>query len=104
MCAWIWVGGKPTGTGGRWPLLQEAGFEAITTEELRYPMGGATSYGQRWYAYMLTSMSAAKPVIVNVFGLMDETEYDRRFDQLAAEPVLGLSGEVRFLVTVARRL
>jgi len=35
---------------------------------------------------------------------MDETEYDRRFDQLAAEPVLGLSGEVRFLVTVARRL
>jgi SAM-dependent methyltransferase len=86
------------------PLLQEAGFDAITTEELRYPMGGATSYGQRWYAYMLTSMSAAKPVIVNVFGLMDEAEYDRRFDQLAAEPVLGLSGEVRFLVTIARRL
>ena len=50
---------------------------------------------------MLTSMSAAKPVIVNTFGLMDETEYDRRLDQLAAQSVLDLSGEVRFLVTLA---
>ncbi|HZN73381.1 MAG TPA: class I SAM-dependent methyltransferase [Micromonosporaceae bacterium] len=84
-------------------LLHEVGFDEVATEVLRYPMGGATSYGQRWHAYMLMSMSAAKAAIVDVFGLMDEAEYDRRFERLAAEPVLGLWGEVRFLVTVARR-
>jgi hypothetical protein len=47
-------------------------------------------------------MSTAKPIIVDMFGLMDQAEYDRRFDQLAAESVLDLSGEVRFLVTLAR--
>jgi SAM-dependent methyltransferase len=84
------------------PMLAEAGLQAVTTQELRYPMGGATSAGHRWFAYMLTSMSAAKPVIVDTFGLMDQAEYDRRFDQLVAESVLDLSGEVRFLVTLAR--
>ncbi|HET8643811.1 MAG TPA: hypothetical protein VFM37_17885, partial [Pseudonocardiaceae bacterium] len=84
-------------------LLHEAGFDEVATEMLRYPMGGATSDGQRWYAYMLMSMSAAKVAIVNAFGLMDEAEYDRRFERLAAEPVLRLWGEVRFLVTLARR-
>jgi len=79
------------------------GLEAVTTQELRYRIGGATSSGHRWHRYMLTSMSTAKPVIVNTLGLMDETEYERRFDQVAAESVLDLSGEVRFLVTVARR-
>ncbi len=53
---------------------------------------------------MLTSMSTAKPVIVNTFALMDETEYDRRLDQVVAESVLDLSGEIRFLVTLAHRL
>ena len=85
------------------PLLAEAGFEAVTTHELRYPMGGATRSGQRWYAYMLTGMSAAKPVVVDTFGLMDAAEYDRRIDQLAAESVLDIAGDVRFLVTLARR-
>lgn len=84
------------------PMLDEAGLEAVTTQQLRYPMGGATSAGHRWYAYMLTSMSTAKPIIVDMFGLMDQAEYDRRFDQLATESVLDLSGEVRFLVTLAR--
>ena len=84
------------------PMLAEVGLETVTTQELRYPMGGATSAGHRWYAYMLTSMSAAKPVIVDTFGLMDEAEYDRRLDRLIAESVLDLSGEVRFLVTLAR--
>jgi len=85
------------------PMLSEVGLEAVTTQELRYPIGGATSRGHRWYRYMLTSMSTAKPVIVNTLGLMDEKEYDRRFDQVVAESVLNLSGEVRFLVTLARR-
>jgi 2-polyprenyl-3-methyl-5-hydroxy-6-metoxy-1,4-benzoquinol methylase len=84
------------------PLLREAGFHDITTEVLRYPLGGATRHGQRWHAYLLTNMSTAKQPIVNVFGLMDEAEYDRRFQRLAAESVLRLSGEVRFLVTLAR--
>jgi hypothetical protein len=84
-------------------LLRQVGFENLTTEALRYPLGGATRYGQRWHAYLLTNMSTAKHPIVNVFGLMDEAEYDRRFEQLAAEPVLRLYGEVRFLVTLARR-
>ncbi len=85
------------------PLLREVGFDDITTEMLRYPMGGATRHGQRWHAYLLTNMSTAKHPIVNVFGLMDEGDYDRRFEQLAAESVLRLSGEIRFLVTAARR-
>ena len=93
------LGGLEDGLGS---MLADAGFEAVTTRELRYPMGGATSAGHRWYAYTLTSMSAAKPVVVDRFGLMDEAEYDRRFDQLAAASVLDLCGEVRFLVTLAR--
>jgi len=84
-------------------LLRQAGFDDITTEALRYPLGGATRHGQRWHAYLLTNMSTAKHPIVNVFGLIDEADYDRRFEQLAAEPVLRLYGEVRFLVTLARR-
>jgi 2-polyprenyl-3-methyl-5-hydroxy-6-metoxy-1,4-benzoquinol methylase len=86
------------------PTLAEVGLAAVTTQELRYRIGGATSSGHRWYRYMLTSMSTAKPVIVNTFALMDETEYDRRLDQVVAESVLDLSGEVRFLVTLAHRL
>ena len=85
------------------PMLAEAGFEMVITRELRYLMGGGTSSGHRWYAYMLTNMSAARPVVVNRFGLMDEAEYDRRLDRLVAESVLDLSGDVRFLVTLARR-
>lgn len=85
------------------PLLAEAGFEAITTHELRYPVGGATRAGHRWYGYVLTGMSAAKPVVVDAFGLMDEAAYDHGFDRLLAESVLDLSGDVRFLVTLARR-
>jgi SAM-dependent methyltransferase len=86
------------------PLLRQAGFDDITTEPLRYPLGGATRYGQRWHAYLLTNMSSAKHPIVNVFGLMDEADYDHRFERLAAEPVLRLYGEIRFLVTLARRV
>jgi hypothetical protein len=73
------------------------------TEALSYPIGGATSLGQRWHACLLTSMSTAKHAIVNVFRLMDATEYDRKFERVAAEPVLRLRGEMRCLVTVARR-
>jgi SAM-dependent methyltransferase len=85
------------------PLLHEVGFDDVTTEVLGYPMGGATSQGQRWYAYMLTAMATARKPIVDVFGLMSAAEYDRRFERLAAESVLRLRGEVQFLVTVARR-
>jgi SAM-dependent methyltransferase len=85
------------------PLLQEAGFDEITTEELIYPLGGATALGQRWHSYLLASMSLAKRPVVDVFGLIDTAEYDDRFNRLAAESVLRLRGEVRFLVTVARR-
>src|SRR6266545_3851160 len=84
-------------------LLRQVGFDDITTEALRYPLGGATRHGQRWHAYLLTNMSTAKHPIVNVFRLMDEADYDRRFEQLAAEPVLRLYGEIRFLVNLARR-
>lgn len=85
------------------PLLQEAGFTDVASAVLRYPMGGATSYGQRWYAYMLTSLMTARNPIVNVCGLMDGAAYDRHFQRLAAESVLTISGEVRFLATLARR-
>lgn len=84
-------------------MLRQVGFDDITTEALRYPLGGATRHGQRWHAYLLTNMSTVKRAIVTVFGPMDEADYDRRFEQLAAEPVLRLYGEIRFLVTLARR-
>src|SRR5436309_1884706 len=87
----------------RYPNARAVGFDDITTEPLRYPLGGATRYGQRWHAYLLTNMSSAKHPIVDVFGLMEEADYDRRFERLAAEPVLRLYGEIRFLVTLARR-
>jgi SAM-dependent methyltransferase len=41
--------------------------------------------------------------MVNVCGLMDGAEFDRLLRRLAAESVLRLSGEVRFLATLARR-
>lgn len=85
------------------PLLRQAGFDDITTEALVYHLGGATRHGQRWHAYLLTNMSTAKHPIVNVFRLMDEADYDARFERLAAESVLRLSGEIHFLVTLARR-
>jgi SAM-dependent methyltransferase len=85
------------------PLLREVGFDDITTEALRYPLGGATRHGQRWHAYLLTNMSTARHVIVDAFGLMDGADYDRRFERLAAESVLRLYGEIRFLVSLARR-
>jgi SAM-dependent methyltransferase len=85
------------------PLLLEAGFEDVASEVLCYPAGGATSYGQRWHAYMLRSLDAARNAIVKVCGLMDGAEFDRQLQRLAAEPVLRLSGEVRFLATLARR-
>jgi len=34
---------------------------------------------------------------------MSGAEYDRHLEQLASAPVLGIDGEVRFLVTAARR-
>ena len=30
-------------------LLRQVGFDDITTEALRYPLGGATRHGQRWH-------------------------------------------------------
>ncbi|MFL6129227.1 MAG: class I SAM-dependent methyltransferase [Mycobacteriales bacterium] len=85
------------------PLLEGAGFEDVVSAVLRYPVGGATSYGQRWHAYLLTSLKAARNAVVNVCGLMDGAEFDRHLQRLAAESVLQMSGEVRFLATLARR-
>jgi ubiquinone/menaquinone biosynthesis C-methylase UbiE len=92
------------GLEGRLPsLLQDAGFEDVVSATLRYPVGGATSYGQRWYDYLLTSLGTARNSIVNVCGLMDGTQFDGHLQRLAAAPVLDISGEVRFLATLARR-
>jgi SAM-dependent methyltransferase len=86
------------------PLLREAGFADVTTVELRYPVGGATSYGQRWLAHALMSFNAGREAVVDICRLMSATDYDRNVAALASESALRLSGETRFLVTVARRV
>lgn len=84
------------------PLLQQAGFTDITTAALRYPAGGATSSGHRWYTYALSSFAAGRQLLSHA-GLMDPAEYDQHLQALVDAPILDQSGEVRFLVTLARR-
>lgn len=85
------------------PLLEQAGFGSVTTVTLRYPIGGATSHGHRWFGYALASISAGRRLVVDVCELMDGADYDRRAESLANTSVLDLSGEARFLVTLAKR-
>jgi SAM-dependent methyltransferase len=87
---------------GLGPLLAGAGFTSITTAVLRYPLGGATSYGRRWYDFALTTLAAGQSLLAAT-GLMDPDEYQRHLDALANAPILDQSGEQRFLVTLARR-
>ncbi len=83
--------------------LQAAGFEDVSTALLRYLVGGGTSGGQRWFGYALDSLAAGRHFVVDVGRTMPGAEYDRHLERLASAPVLGIDGEVRFLVTVARR-
>jgi SAM-dependent methyltransferase len=83
--------------------LEETGFEDIATVSLAYPVGGATSCGQRWWAHLLTTVAASRRAVVEVGGLMDGAEFDRKLELLAAEPMLRHSGRWDFLVALARR-
>jgi SAM-dependent methyltransferase len=83
--------------------LQAAGFVDATTALLRYLVGGGTSGGQRWFGYTLDSLAAARHFLVDVGRTMEGADYDRHLERLASAPVLGIDGEVRFLVTLARR-
>lgn len=85
------------------PALDDAGFEHVTTVTLEYPLGGATSYGQRWWAHLLATIAATRRAVVDVGRLMDGSEFDRKIDLLAAAPMLRDSGSWDFLVTLARR-
>lgn len=84
-------------------LLEGAGFCDVASVELRYPLGGATTWGRRWWAHLLTVLSAMRPAVVDVGHLMDGDAFDRRIDILAEDSPLERSGDWRFLVTVARR-
>lgn len=88
---------------GLGPLLRQTGFTDIATAQLRYRAGGATSDGHRWLAYALASIKAGRHLLVDMWHLMDAAEYDARYESLANAPAHGLSGEARFLVTLARR-
>ncbi len=83
--------------------LHGAGFVDASTALLRYLVGGGTSGGQRWFGYALHSFAAARHFLVDVGRTMSGAEYDRHLELLANAPVLSIDGEVRFLVTVARR-
>jgi len=83
--------------------LEESGFEDIATVTLEYPVGGATVCGQRWWGHLLTTVAAARRAVVEVGGLMDGAEFDRKLEYLAVEPMLRHSGRWDFLVTLARR-
>jgi 2-polyprenyl-3-methyl-5-hydroxy-6-metoxy-1,4-benzoquinol methylase len=83
--------------------LRAAGFVDATTALLRYLVGAGTSGGQRWFGYALDSLAAGRHFLVDVGRTMEGADYDRHLERLASAPVLSIDGEVRFLVTVARR-
>jgi SAM-dependent methyltransferase len=83
--------------------LEAAGFADVTTAVLRYPLGGGTASGQRWWAHWLTTIAATRRAVVDVGGLMDGAEFDRKVALLADAPTLLEHGEWPFLVTLARR-
>jgi SAM-dependent methyltransferase len=83
--------------------LEAAGFADVTTAVLRYPLGGGTASGQRWWAHWLTTIAATRRAVVDVGGLMDGAEFDRKVALLAEAPTLLEHGEWPFLVTLARR-
>jgi SAM-dependent methyltransferase len=85
------------------PMLEQAGFVDIRTVELRYLVGGATAQGQRWYRHALATYAAGRPILVDALHVIDGAEYDRLLDALFETSPLDVSGETRFLVTVARR-
>lgn len=85
------------------PLLLDAGFGDVATATLRYPVGGATCAGQRWYQWAAAAQRTGRGLVVDACGHLDGAEYDRLLAALAAESVLDISGEARFLVTLARR-
>jgi SAM-dependent methyltransferase len=84
-------------------LLAEAGFTTATDVVLSYPMGGATSHGERWYWHAVGSLYAGRGALVELTKLMDGAEFDRCLGEFLAAPILDVSGETRYLVTVARR-
>jgi SAM-dependent methyltransferase len=83
--------------------LTETGFTDAVTVRLEYPLGGATSSGQRWWAHLLTTLAGSRRAVVEVGGLMDGAEFDRKVEALAADPMLRHTGRWDFLVTLARR-
>jgi SAM-dependent methyltransferase len=85
------------------PVLRQTGFDEIDSGVLRYVAGGATADGQRWHRYALSTFRASRRLLVDIGRLMDGAEFDRRLDALHRAPVREVSGEVRFVVTVARR-
>jgi 2-polyprenyl-3-methyl-5-hydroxy-6-metoxy-1,4-benzoquinol methylase len=84
------------------PLLREAGFDDVTTVLLRYLVGGATSHGRRWLAHAMMTFDVGREAVVDICKLMTAADYDRNLERLVAESALDLSGEARFLVTLAR--
>ena len=85
------------------PMLRDIGFTDVDTHVLRYLAGGATRHGQRWYQAAVATFVIGRPLLVDVTGMMAGAEYDRLLDAVLAAPVLDVSGELRYLVTVARR-
>jgi SAM-dependent methyltransferase len=85
------------------PLLSDIGFTDVDSVTLRYLAGGATRHGQRWYQVALAAFVVGRPLLVDMTKLMDGAEYDRLLDELLAAPVLDVSGEMSYLVTIARR-
>jgi SAM-dependent methyltransferase len=84
-------------------LLSGVGFTDVRTIVLRYPAGGATVQGQRWYSLCLATFVVGRPLLVDATRLMDGAQYDRLLDAVLATPALDASGEMRYLVTIARR-
>lgn len=84
--------------------LRQAGFEAITSVRPRFPVGGATAQGQRWWRHWLASLTVARRAVVEVHRLMDGEEFDRNLDALSAQSLVDQQGHFDHLYTVARRV
>jgi SAM-dependent methyltransferase len=85
------------------PLLAQTGFTEARSVLLTYPVGGATCHGERWYWAAVGSLYSGRSALVELTKLMDGAEFDRSLGGFLATPILDVSGEARFLATLARR-
>ncbi|HXM54048.1 MAG TPA: class I SAM-dependent methyltransferase [Candidatus Dormibacteraeota bacterium] len=81
--------------------LREVGLEPLASVRPRFPVGGATAWGQRWWRHWLAALTVARPAIVDVHRLMDGEEFDGNLRALAPQSMVDQPGHFDHLYTLA---